>query len=83
VQRDASSLMLMAGPDRVILWADSINFDSRVLYLSPGALTLMQALVTGLPEPLEVTATDLPFERAMTLGDASDWETTGPSAYHT
>jgi hypothetical protein len=65
-------LVTMVGPTRVVMWDDSVHFDSKALYLSPGALTLLHRLVK-LPAAEIVAPANLPEGRAMLLGDASDW----------
>jgi hypothetical protein len=67
-----TTIATMVGPQRVVMWDESVSFDSKTLYLSPGALTILSRLVP-LPDATVVAPSDLPANRAMLLGDASDW----------
>ena len=74
VLRELATMMTMVGPNRVVMWRErGLAFERRVLYLSPGALAILETLVS-LPAAETVSPTDLPTSRTMLLGDASDWE---------
>ena len=72
VNSSPATLVTMVGPRRVVMWEQSSDFDNRVLYLSPGALSILSRLVP-LPPSSTVGPSQLPPTRAMLLGDASDW----------
>jgi hypothetical protein len=46
--------------------------DNKVLYLSAGAVSVLQALHVSLPNPQKIAASALPDHRVLMLGDASD-----------
>ncbi len=74
VVSDSATMMAMVGPNRVVMWGErGLAFERRVLYLSPGALTILERFV-ALPAAETISPTDLPAHRTMLLGDASDWE---------
>ncbi len=49
-----------------------MDLQGRTLYLSAGAFSLLKRLVK-MPEPVQIAPAELPPNKRMLLGDASDW----------
>ena len=73
VETSIEAMQTMVGPKRVVMW-EEVGPDKKVLYLSAGAVSILEGLVTTVPNPQQVSPTDLPSTRVMMLGDASDWD---------
>ena len=61
------------GPKRVVMWEEKAGPFNTTLYLSPGAVSVLQGLGVALPSPQKTAPAELPEGRVMMLGDASDW----------
>lgn len=69
---------LARGNERVVLWNESVAIDNRVQFVSAGALTLLQALRAAIPLATLTPTAHLPPTRQLLVGDAKDWDHTGP-----
>lgn len=74
VTANAATLMTMVGPQRVVMWEEQTGIDNKVLYLSAGAVSVLNGLHVRLPNPRKVAPSALPEGRVMMLGDATDWD---------
>lgn len=69
-----SGLKWMSGPSRAVIWTGSPIAKEGNLYLSSGAITAAQSAGIGLPPGITISASALPPDRTLVLGDSSDWK---------
>ena len=71
---DPTNVLTMVGPNRIVMWEEGVMGPRlRTLYVSAGGLSVLRRLGVQVPEPEKIAAADLPADRALMLGDASDW----------
>jgi hypothetical protein len=71
---DPRNALAMIGPHRIVMWEEGVMGPRmKTLYVSEGGLSVLRRLRLQVPEPEKIEAKDLPKDRALMLGDASDW----------
>jgi hypothetical protein len=60
---------------RIVMWEGTQGIvDTDTLYVSEGALNVLQRLQPGLPAGEVISAADLPDDRRLMIGDDRDWQ---------